>query len=420
MSASGIDVQQKVAEFLQQGDVQRVLLSGVRAETTDLPQRISVRPVLIRDQLQFQVTQEFPTDHQHQNLTAEKLQQLIRSHFPQNYRNLHLDSQQSTTHFRASRKGKLHCTVNRMNRPAADTSAAANALEHNRRRSYLIPDGTPCPFLIETGVMTVDGRVRAQHFQKFRQINRYLEFIQDALKHLPDGNLQVLDFGCGKSYLTFATHHLLTSIQQRSCQITGLDRRPDVVDTCRRITDALQLQGLRFDIGEIAGFVPTAPIDLAISLHACDTATDLAIATAVRWQCPVILAVPCCQHELAAQLPRTAVPILSRHGILHERYASMVTDGMRAALLTAAGYETSVIEFIDMEHTPKNLLIRAVRPSVPLAESVRREALRQVVQLRAHLRIEPLCLERQLTASGLSHVLPDSDNSELTTEELSS
>ncbi|HLJ12086.1 MAG TPA: SAM-dependent methyltransferase, partial [Planctomycetaceae bacterium] len=212
------------------------------------------------------------------------------------------------------------------------------------------------------GVMTDEGRVRSAMAHKFRQINRFLEFVDDVVPSLEAGReLRVVDFGCGKSYLTFALHHLLTRIRGRSVSILGLDRNVDVVDQCTRLARRLDLKGLDFRQGDIANHEETEPVDLAVSLHACDTATDDALAKAIGWKSRVILAAPCCQHELAKKIDSRELAPLLRHGILRERLAALATDGLRSLVLEICGYSTQVLEFIDLEHTAKNLLIRAVR-----------------------------------------------------------
>jgi hypothetical protein len=237
----------------------------------------------------------------------------------------------------------------------------APQIEHNRTRNYLIPEGTPCPFLIAAGIMTASGQVKPTAFHKFRQINRYLEFIADILPHLPaEGVIRAVDFGCGKSSLTFALHHFLTVTHQRNVEIVGLDRKADVIAACNSTAAKLGCEGLSFSVGDIAGYQPKEPVHLAISLHACDTATDDAIAAAIGWQSAVILAVPCCQHELCHHWSG-ALPGITEYGLLKERFAAMATDALRARFLDAHGYQTQVMEFIETEHTPKNVLIRAVR-----------------------------------------------------------
>jgi len=217
---------------------------------------------------------------------------------------------------------------------------------------------------MEIGVMLPDGQIRSAMYHKFRQINRYLEFVNDILPNLPaEGALNVVDFGCGKSYLTFALHHLLTRIHHREVSIVGLDIKDEVIADCNRIAQVLGCAGLRFEVGRIESFCPSGHVHLAVSLHACDTATDEALAGAIRWNCEVILAVPCCQHELNDTLDKNILSGLTEYGILRERFASMATDALRAKFLEWKGYRTQILEFIDLEHTPKNLLLRAIRRS---------------------------------------------------------
>ena len=295
---------------------------------------------------------------------------------------------------------------------------------HNRVRNYLIPEGVPCPFLIHTGIMSHDGSVRASHSRKFRQINRFLEFIHDIVEALPTGRpLRIVDFGCGKSYLTFATHYLFSTILKRPCHLVGLDRRTDVIETCNRIIKDLSLQDLEFHVGDIAGYSADEPVDLMISLHACDTATDDAIAQAIQWNCTAILAVPCCQHELNESIAETALAPITTYGITKDRFAAIATDTMRAALLTTCGYQTQVMEFIDMEHTPKNLLIRAIRRDGGGrgGKAAARKALSDVRNLRSQLGVEPLTLERRLMESGAleSTAAPQDDDSDQCSSETS-
>lgn len=249
--------------------------------------------------------------------------------------------------------------------------------------------------------MNREGTVKAKHYRKFRQINRYVEIVRDIVSQLPaNETIRIVDFGCGKSYLTFATHHLLTNILHRKVDIRGLDQRADVVDTCQKIVDQLNLKDLTFQQSMIADYQPDQHIHLVISLHACDTATDDALANAVVWQSEVILAVPCCQHELAAKLDKTAEPVFSDSGILHERFASLATDALRAQWLQVAGYETAVMEFIDMQHTAKNLLIKAVRRTEASAADHAKVARLKISEFQERLHIAPLRLETQLKHLG--------------------
>jgi Methyltransferase domain len=230
--------------------------------------------------------------------------------------------------------------------------------EHDRRKTRLLPEGVPVPFLVALGVMGADGTVRAQRRDKFRQVNRFCELVDDVVGALPAGRLRVVDFGSGRAYLTFALHHLLHVHHGRDVEILGLDLKEDVVEECEALARRLGLDGLRFAVGDIAS-APVEHADLVVSLHACDTATDAALDRAVRLRAPVILAVPCCQHELLGQLSSDVLEPLLRHGVLRERFVAEVTDAARARLLQLAGYDVQLAELFALEHSPKNVLIRA-------------------------------------------------------------
>ena len=254
--------------------------------------------------------------------------------------------------------------------------------------------GDPVPFLVELGVMTPDGTVRKSRYDKFRQVNRFLELVDDVVPALrSDGTLRIVDFGCGKSYLTFAIHHLLTELRGREVEIVGLDLKDDVIEACSSLAARSGAEGLRFQQGDIGSFDAREKVDLVVSLHACDTATDEALAQAVRWQADVILAVPCCQKEAYRQIRSPLLAPLLRHGLAKERLAALVTDTLRAQLLELQGYRTQLVEFVPLEHTAKNVLIRAVK-GAPAGAEVRRA----YEELRDALGLDP-ALERLLSAA---------------------
>lgn len=347
--------------------------------------KLSVRPIELSGQRRYQLAQRRGTQEFHMNLTAEELLTRIAAEFGDSFEQADLFTPDADYSARIVRHSVVRLTKRKASR-------SAPVLTHNRRKQYLIPEGQPCPFLAEIGVMTSSGQVKAARQAKFRQVNRFLEFVEDILSELPaSGLLRVIDFGCGKSYLTFALHYLLTKLHRRDVEIIGLDLKADVVRDCQRIANTLQCRGLRFEVGDIAGYTASGPVDLVVSLHACDTATDAAIAQAVRWHAKVLLAVPCCQHELAGLLTDDALSGLLRHGILKDRFAALATDALRAALLDAIGYRTQVVEFIDLEHTPKNLLLRAVR-----TDQLVRPAVERYRKLKASLGLHTFALERQL------------------------
>ena len=259
---------------------------------------------------------------------------------------------------------------------------ARESLAHNRQKSYLLAEGEPIPFLVELGVMDTSGRVYPKKYDKFRQINKYLEFVEDALRRFPQEKpLYIVDFGSGKAYLTFALYHYLSARGYTDVQVTGLDLKEDVVAFCNETARRLRYEHLQFQVGDIANFhidegtgAAAHRPDMIISLHACDIATDAALVKALQWGSPVILAVPCCQHEFFHQLTFPAMESILRYGVTRDKQATLVTDASRALMLRAFGYSVEMVEFITMEHTPKNVLIRAYREDVLREISTRRES----------------------------------------------
>ena len=236
-------------------------------------------------------------------------------------------------------------------------------MEHNRKKKYILEEGKPVPFLVDLGVMSQNGKIIHAKYDKFKQINRYLEFVDDILEQLPkDREVTIVDFGCGKSYLTFALYYFLRELNGYQVSIIGLDLKEDVIEHCNKLSKKYGYQDkLKFYVGDIAGYNALKSVDMVVTLHACDTATDYALAKAVGWGAQVILSVPCCQHEVNKQLQNDMLAPVLKYGLIKERMAALMTDAIRAQLLEEQGYQVQVMEFIDMEHTPKNILIRAVK-----------------------------------------------------------
>jgi len=247
----------------------------------------------------------------------------------------------------------------------------AIAESHDRQKAHILPEGKPVGWLVSLGVMLENGIVPAAKQKKFRQINRFLEMVDDIADHIPD-DARIIDAGCGKSYLTFALYDYLRHMRGKNVEIIGLDLKADVVAHCAALAEKFGFDHLRFYAGDIADYTPAdGKADMVVSLHACDTATDYALYNAIRWGARVVLAVPCCQHELYPQVQNVLLRPMLKHGILKERFAALLTDSLRASLLEAVGYSCTVMEFIDMEHTPKNIMLRAVkRTGEPLGKAV--------------------------------------------------
>ncbi len=347
-------------------DLQQIILSNSR--DPEQVQKVKIRPVLIRGELLFQETAYRGTQVFHENFTAEQLVERICTALKEQFRQGEFTSKSLHATALVSKKGKLTLKVkNTGNVPKAEDAAGEEelqALSHNRTKHYILEEGKPVDFLVGLGVQTPDGRVTKARFDKFRQINRYLEFIEDVIDELPkDRTLRIIDFGCGKSYLTFAMYYYLHELQHRDIRVTGLDLKTDVIRHCNELAQKLGYENLKFERGDISTYEGTDVADMVVTLHACDLATDYALDKAVKWGARVILAVPCCQHELNRQIQCEPLKPVLKYGIIKERMAALLTDALRANLLEQQGYETQILEFIDMEHTPKNLLIRAVKKS---------------------------------------------------------
>ena len=354
----------------------RAVLSKPRSR--ELPAKVTVDPVDLRGETAYRFTTQLADRATHENLPADGARERLGT--------LLADYGQALLQTEDADWQVLGETV--LRRPP---SRAAGPRTHDRKKQYLLEEGTPVPFLVELGVMTPQGVVRKSRYDKFRQVNRFLELVDDVVPSLrPEGTLRVVDFGCGKSYLTFAIHHLLTVLRGRDVELVGLDLKEDVIAACSALAERSGAAGLRFERGDIAGFEAGDDVDLVVSLHACDTATDEALAQAVRWGADAILAVPCCQKEAYRQLDSPLLAPLLRHGLAKERFAALVTDALRAQLLELAGYRTQLVELVALEHTAKNVLIRAVKGK-PAGDGVRRA----YEELRDSLGLDP-ALERLL------------------------
>ena len=331
-----------------------MVISGARGGGDFI--KIKVRPVMIRDSLYFQVSRYTDKQVFHENMTAEDALETLSGWILHDFRQAQIRMQDEMVTVLVSKKGKA--TVKSKKAACIETQN----LEHNRKKQYIIEEGTAVPFMIDLGVMTESGKIIRTRYDKYRQINRFLEFIEDILPELPtDRTVHIIDFGCGKSYLTFAMYYYLKVLKHYDIRITGLDLKQKVIEDCQALADRYGYDGLQFLCGDIADYNGTDEVDMVVTLHACDTATDYALYKAVKWHASVILSVPCCQHELNRKMQCETLSGAFQYGLIKERTAALMTDAMRGQLLEMKGYKTQLLEFIDMEHTPKNILIRAVR-----------------------------------------------------------
>jgi len=376
------ELKANLASKITQGVLIHATMSNPRQKSNDL-RRIKVKPILLRDTVMMQVEFQFERVMKHENILVEDFIGRLDDWFTE-FRQFLFRFEEEEWQFQLSKKMKVAIKTSQKEPMKA-------LLSHDRKKTYLLEDGVPVPFLIRLGVMTEAGQVKKQKYDKFKQINRFLEFVEDSIAALPTRKkLRILDFGCGKSYLTFALYHYLKVVKGFDLEVTGLDLKKEVIEECTQIARDLDYTDLTFRVGDVHDYTGETEVDLMVTLHACDVATDVALARAVDWNASVILSVPCCQKELNRQLDCAPLDVMLQHGLIKEKFASLATDSIRAELLTLVGYEAQLLEFIDLEHTPKNILIRAYKQNKrPTEEKIDRYiAFRDLLQARPFLENE--------------------------------
>jgi len=327
--------------------------SGIRNKSLKTFNKATIKKVMIKNELKYQFEYIYDKNVEHKNLnkidSINEIDNLLKTYFKQAL----INTLESDYHILVSKSG-----VAKINKKAA--TKKFEEISHNRKKKYILNEGEVTSFLVELGIMTADGKVINSKYDKFKQINRYLELVSDCIPYLDKNKtIRIIDFGCGKAYLTFALYDFLVLKMGYNVEIVGLDLKENVIKFCSNLAKKLNYDDLRFVQGDIKGFNEFENVDMVISLHACNTATDDALATAVNWGAKVILAVPCCQHELRKKIKNKKMLPLLKYGIIKEKLSSLLTDSLRANVLEIMGYRTQVLEFIDMEHTPKNIMIRA-------------------------------------------------------------
>lgn len=350
-------VQQLLIENLSQQTL-RAIVSNRRNK--QISQKLVFRPFLEKGKLMFQREEYANNQVFHENMNKETAVEQICTFLEKDYKQLDLQCEESSFSVLVSKKGKSTIKEHK------NKNVKKIDLSHNRKKKYILDTTEPIPFLVDLGVQTKNGKIVDKKYKKYKQINRFLEFIRDVIPELREVQksgipLRIIDFGCGKSYLTFAVYYYLKIMNGFDVEMTGLDLKTDVIRHCSELAEKYGYEDLHFSQGDISSYEGAEQVDMVITLHACDTATDFAMDKAVQWGAKVILSVPCCQHEMNAQIENDLLQPMLKYGILKERFAALLTDALRANLLEQKGYEVQILEFIDMEHTPKNLLVRAVK-----------------------------------------------------------
>lgn len=344
-------MKQRILELVHSKKLIHATISQPRKKSNEL-KRVKLKPVEIKGQYHIQIEYQYERILKHENILLEEFPHSF-DYLMEHFRQIHGQFTDCTIQIQLSKKNKVTWKEERTEK------TRKVSLYHNRKKNYLLDESTIYPFLVRLGVQTQDGKVKKQKYDKFRQINRFIEFIDDSLEYLPKNKqIRILDFGSGKSYLTFALYHYLKIEKGLDIRVTGLDLKKEVIEECNIIAKDLNYDQLEFLVGDINDYHEETSVDMVVTLHACDVATDMALARAVKWGAKVILSVPCCQHELNRQLNAPELSIMTQHGLIKERFAALATDSIRAEILKLVGYDVQLMEFIDMEHTPKNILIR--------------------------------------------------------------
>ena len=370
------EILELMRRILEEDSLIRLVLGNKRKKSVPYA-KVAVRPFAGRDGVMYQTEYVYENKVLHENLDPEELLQQISFLLEQSFKQANIFTVEADYQILAAKPENP-----RILRKAP--TMKRQRMSHDHAKRYVIPDGAPVDFLVRLGVMNEEGRVRAPQYSKFRQINRFLEIAGDVLDCLPrDRTIRIVDFGCGKAYLTFGLYYYLKKQLGRDVEIVGLDLKEDVIRFCNKVAEDLGYDGLRFEIGDIAEYQGTGA-DMVVTLHACDTATDYALLNAKNWGASVILSVPCCQHELFRQLKNPLHEPMLKQGILKDRFCAILTDTFRQLKLEEWGYDVSMIEFTSLEHTVKNIMIRAVRTGKP-----KQKAPGQIRELMDYWNVDP-------------------------------
>ena len=384
-----MDELKKVISQIASSAITKMIISKPVAKTSQYK-----KIVIERKKEYFQAAKYTEKQVFHDNVMPENLEQYLLETIPDTYLQVNAWDAEKEHILLISKKGKPTYKTKKLpnaqnaNMPSDNAQQNSQEADHNRKKNYILEEGQIIPPLVDMGVFTKEGKVVKSMYDKFRQINRFIEMIDDGVRDYNKDEIHIIDFGCGKSYLTFIMYYYFTEVRHMKVQMLGLDLKEDVIKKCNETAQKYGYDNLRFEMGDINGFKTPFDVDMVVTLHACDTATDFALYNAICWNAKMIFSVPCCQHELNKQMQTDDLSLLTRYGIVKERFAALATDAIRANLLEVCGYKTQLLEFVDFAHTPKNILIRAIRrPVVPA--SVKKKYLGEVEATMEEFHVTP-------------------------------
>lgn len=369
------------------GTPYKIIISNKKQKDC-LYNKIDVRLISLKGKELYQFSAYTDKQVFQSNIEKEKLAENIIRYFPEQYRQVNIFFENREVGLKISKSGRLLKNENKIQPvPKIAPHNTENGNTHNRRKNYILQEGMLVPPLVDMGIFTGEGKVVQSMYDKFKQINRFVEIVDDVLKDYKGDEINIIDFGCGKSYLTFILYYYLTEIRKKKADITGLDLKEDVIKKCNLTAEKYGYKNLRFELGDIDGYKAQMRVDMVVTLHACDTATDYALYNAVSWNSTYILSVPCCQHEVNRTIKSETLAPMMKYGIIKERMSALVTDALRGNMLEYRGYKTNLLEFVDMAHSPKNILIRAVKSNVSMEKKNR--ALAEAKEMCEFFEIEP-------------------------------
>lgn len=356
---------------------QKLVLSNIKTKDVSY-KRIVFQIKEIKNNTVYQIERYTSTQVFHQNIEREGLEDALIAAIS-DYKQVNVFFNKEEWEIKINRNNE--CIVNKK-----DTAPRMVPVQNNRKKNYILEEGENIPVFVELGIFTKEYKVVNSMYDKFKQINRFTELVDDVLKNYGKDEINIIDFGCGKSYLSFVLYYYLVEKRKIKANIVGLDLKKDVILKCNKLAEKFGYKNLRFEVGDINGYRADFDVDMVVTLHACDTATDYALLNAINWKASVILSVPCCQHEINKQIKSDSLSGLTKYGIVKERTAALITDAIRGCMLEYSGYKTELVEFVDIDHSPKNIMIRARKAN--LSNETRWKALEEAKNLSAEFNFE--------------------------------
>lgn len=367
----------------------RIIISN-KSNKDFLYNKVEARKIILKGNLMYQFSAYTDKQVFQSNVSGGELVDKVVKYFPDNLKQINIFFEEQEVSLKLSKSGKLLKHVSKKNiknTKLISVGETGGSKEHNRKKNYILQEGMSIPPLVDMGVFTQEGKVIKSMYDKFKQINRFVEMVDDILKDYKGEEINIIDFGCGKSYLTFIIYYYLVELKGKKANILGLDLKKDVIEKCNKTAKKYGYDNLKFELGDINGYKTDMRVDMVVTLHACDTATDYALYNAVNWGATYILSVPCCQHELNKDIASDTLSAMMKYGIIKERTAALATDALRGTMLEYRGYKTQLLEFVDLAHSPKNILIRAVKSNV--SKEKKNRSLKEATDMCQFFGVEP-------------------------------